>query len=180
MIEMGMGDEDMADALPRVECAHNGREMSLVIGAGVNHRKPPVAQQIGIGAPEGHRRGVGRENAPQVVADPLRFSDTRFLLLICSHRSFFRCRPGIGLAMSLRWLKPYMPRGLFGRATLILLLPVITLLLVVSIVFSQRHFEGVTQQMTETVAREIRATLREQDRGGEGWVARTLGISLRE
>jgi two-component system osmolarity sensor histidine kinase EnvZ len=82
--------------------------------------------------------------------------------------------------MSLRWLKPYMPRGLFGRATLILLLPVITLLLVVSVVFIQRHFEGVTQQMTETVAREIRATLREQDRGGDGWVARTLGISLRE
>jgi len=82
--------------------------------------------------------------------------------------------------MSLRWLKPYMPRGLFGRASLILLLPVITLLLVVSVVFIQRHFEGVTQQMTETVAREIRATLREQDRNGSGWVARTLGISLRD
>ncbi|GAW35065.1 osmolarity sensor protein EnvZ [Roseovarius sp. A-2] len=81
--------------------------------------------------------------------------------------------------MSLRWLKPYMPRGLFGRATLILLLPVITLLLVVSIVFIQRHFEGVTQQMTETVAREIRAVLREQDRDGDGSVARTLGISVR-
>jgi two-component system osmolarity sensor histidine kinase EnvZ len=71
-----------------------------------------------------------------------------------------------------------MPRGLFGRATLILLLPVITLLLVVSIVFIQRHFEGVTQQMTETVAREIRAVLEEQDRDGDGSVARALGISL--
>ena len=57
--------------------------------------------------------------------------------------------------MSLRWLKPYLPSGLYGRTTLGLLLPVVTLLLVVSVVFVQRHFEGVTQQMVATVAREV-------------------------
>lgn len=57
--------------------------------------------------------------------------------------------------MMLRWLKPYLPRGLFGRTVLSLLVPVVTLLLVVSVVFVQRHFEGVTKQMVETVAREI-------------------------
>jgi len=57
--------------------------------------------------------------------------------------------------MSLRWLKSYMPRGLYGRGLLILLLPVVTLLLVVSVVFFQRHFEGVTRQMAVTVGREI-------------------------
>ena len=36
--------------------------------------------------------------------------------------------------MNFRWLKPYMPRSLYGRAILILLLPVISLLLVISIV----------------------------------------------
>ena len=36
--------------------------------------------------------------------------------------------------MSKRILKRYLPRGLYARATLILLLPVITLLLVVSLV----------------------------------------------
>ena len=36
--------------------------------------------------------------------------------------------------MSKRILKRYLPRGLYGRTTIILLLPVITLLLVVSLV----------------------------------------------
>ena len=57
--------------------------------------------------------------------------------------------------MRVRWLKPYLPRGLFARATLTLLLPVVTLLVVVSVVFVQRHFEGVTEQMTATMVREI-------------------------
>ncbi len=65
--------------------------------------------------------------------------------------------------MSFRWLKPYLPRGLYGRATLILLLPVVTLLLVVSVVFIQRHFEGVTEQMTNTMIREIRLVLGTDD-----------------
>ncbi len=55
-----------------------------------------------------------------------------------------------------QWLKPYMPRSLYGRAALILVVPVVTLQLVVSVVFIQRHFEGVTEQMTQGVARELR------------------------
>lgn len=61
--------------------------------------------------------------------------------------------------MTFRWLKRYMPRSLYGRATLILLLPVITLLAVVSIVSAQRLFEGVTRQMTTSVSREVRLLL---------------------
>ncbi|SEK49903.1 two-component system, OmpR family, osmolarity sensor histidine kinase EnvZ [Roseovarius azorensis] len=79
--------------------------------------------------------------------------------------------------MSFRWLKSYMPRSLYGRATLILLLPVITLLLVVSVVFIQRHFAGVTQQMVHTMTREIRLVL---DEGPESSSARILGIDIRE
>ena len=48
-----------------------------------------------------------------------------------------------------------MPRSLYGRALLILLLPVLTLQLVISISFIQRHFEGVTRQMTSTVLLEL-------------------------
>ena len=33
------------------------------------------------------------------------------------------------------WIKNYLPRGLYGRAALILLLPIVTLQIVVSIVF---------------------------------------------
>lgn len=61
--------------------------------------------------------------------------------------------------MTFRWLKNYMPRSLYGRATLILLLPVVTLLLVVSVVSVQRVFEGVTEQMTTAATREVRLLL---------------------
>ena len=54
-----------------------------------------------------------------------------------------------------QFLKKFMPRSLFGRATLILLVPVGTILVVMSIVFIQRLYENVTRQMTEGVANEI-------------------------
>ena len=52
-----------------------------------------------------------------------------------------------------------MPRSLYGRAALILMLPVVVLQLVVTVVFMQRHFEGVTMQMSTTVAREVELVL---------------------
>ena len=61
--------------------------------------------------------------------------------------------------MIFQWLKRYMPRSLYGRAALILLLPVICVQLVVSVVFTQRHFEDVTRQMSTTVTRELRLVL---------------------
>ncbi len=70
---------------------------------------------------------------------------------------------GLVWRMVFRWLKRYMPRGLYGRAFLILLLPVISLLLVVSVVSAQRLFEGVTRQMTVSAAREVQLLLNAQD-----------------
>lgn len=57
--------------------------------------------------------------------------------------------------MSFAWLKRYMPRSLYGRAALILLLPMITVQLAVSVVFIQRHYAGVTEQMAGTMALEL-------------------------
>ena len=54
-----------------------------------------------------------------------------------------------------------LPRGLYGRAALILIVPIVTIQLVVSITFIQRHFERVTEQMTESLAQELRFVLRE-------------------
>lgn len=48
-----------------------------------------------------------------------------------------------------------MPRGIYGRAALILMLPVVFIQLVVTVIFAQRHFEGVTHQMTDTMLREF-------------------------
>lgn len=53
--------------------------------------------------------------------------------------------------MVFRWLKRILPRGLYGRAILILIVPVVALQLIVSNVFLQRHFDKVTQQMTQSV-----------------------------
>lgn len=61
--------------------------------------------------------------------------------------------------MMFRWLKHYMPRGLYARAILILLLPVVFLQLIVTFLFLTRHFEDVTRQMTDTVGRELRLVL---------------------
>lgn len=57
------------------------------------------------------------------------------------------------------WLKRYLPRGIYGRAALILLLPVVILQLVVTVIFAQRNYEGVTNQMTDTVLREVALVL---------------------
>ena len=57
--------------------------------------------------------------------------------------------------MSSQWLKPYMPRSLYARAALILVVPVVVVLLVVSIAFMQKHLEDVTAQMTRNAVREV-------------------------
>lgn len=58
--------------------------------------------------------------------------------------------------MEFEWLKRSMPRGLYGRAALILILPILVLVVVVSLVFFQRHFEDVTQQLTRGIVLELR------------------------
>ncbi len=57
--------------------------------------------------------------------------------------------------MLFSWLKAYLPRSLYGRAALILILPVLTLQLAVSIAFIQRHYDRVTKQMTSAVSTEM-------------------------
>jgi two-component system osmolarity sensor histidine kinase EnvZ len=52
-------------------------------------------------------------------------------------------------------LKTLLPRSLFGRAALILVVPIVAVQLIVSITFIQRHFEGVTRQMTQGVIIEM-------------------------
>lgn len=58
-------------------------------------------------------------------------------------------------------LKSYLPRSLFGRAALILIAPVITLQFIVSIVFIQRHYDSVTEQLTSAVILDVQVVLRQ-------------------
>lgn len=55
--------------------------------------------------------------------------------------------------------KSFLPRGLYGRAALILIVPIVTIQLVVSVTFIQRHFERVTEQLTGGIAVEMQLLL---------------------
>ena len=57
--------------------------------------------------------------------------------------------------MRLPPLQSFLPRSLFGRALTILLVPIVVLQLVVGLVFFQRHYQRVTEQMTRNVAYEL-------------------------
>ncbi|MDA5094960.1 ATP-binding protein [Aliiroseovarius sp. KMU-50] len=75
-----------------------------------------------------------------------------------------------------KWLKNYMPRGLYGRAALILIVPIVTIQLVVSVVFIQRHFNRITVQMTSAVVVEM-AYLLQQVNDAPNPVAARAAIS---
>ena len=81
-----------------------------------------------------------------------------------------------------QWLKNYLPRGLYGRAAMILILPVLTVQLLVSVVFIQRHFDGVTRSMTSAVAIELRYLKRIADQAetlsGAQSAAQAIGANL--
>ncbi|MBT8457748.1 MAG: HAMP domain-containing protein [Rhodobacteraceae bacterium] len=89
--------------------------------------------------------------------------------------------------MRFGWLKRYVPRSLFGRTALILLVPILTIQLVVSYVFIQRLYENVTEQMTGATAQELQLMTARIDAATSADAARTqtrdltsaLGIQLR-
>lgn len=82
--------------------------------------------------------------------------------------------------MKLNWLRRPLPRSLYGRAALILIVPIVTIQLVVSIVFIQRHFQGVTRQMTGTVVLEVDYLLRQVEGAADLPAAQRVVAALRE
>lgn len=57
--------------------------------------------------------------------------------------------------MKFGWLKRLLPRGLYGRAALILLVPIVTLQIVVSGQILQRYFREVAGQMTSALVLDL-------------------------
>jgi len=64
------------------------------------------------------------------------------------------------------WIKKALPRGLYGRAALILIVPIVMLQLVVSIAFLQRHFEDVTWQLTTALGYDLNVIADQLRTGG--------------
>lgn len=64
----------------------------------------------------------------------------------------------IDLEMKFDRLKRYLPRlpsGIYGRAALIMLMPIVLLQVVVSVAFIRRDLEDITKQMSYTMVREF-------------------------
>jgi two-component system osmolarity sensor histidine kinase EnvZ len=81
--------------------------------------------------------------------------------------------------MTFDWLKRFMPRGLYGRAALILIVPVVTLQIVVSGQILQRYFREVAAQMTEAVALDLSLVAAEiEANGSAGEVAEALEVEI--
>lgn len=56
-----------------------------------------------------------------------------------------------------RWLNSVMPKGLFARAVLIIILPMVILQSVIAFVFMERHWNVVTQRLSAGVVADIAA-----------------------
>ena len=77
-------------------------------------------------------------------------------------------------------LQRLLPRSLYGRAALILIVPVVAIQLVVSTAFIQRHYEGVTRQMTQGVAIDLGFLLAEIEASPTPEAARSRVTGLAE
>lgn len=80
--------------------------------------------------------------------------------------------------MALR-IRSFLPNSLYGRAALILVVPIVTIQLLVSVVFIQRHFEGVTEQMTSGIVLELRLVQAAAAQGLPAAAAAALPLGLR-
>lgn len=59
-----------------------------------------------------------------------------------------RFRPGI-------WLRRLMPKGLFARALLIIIVPMVLLQSVIAYIFMERHWQTVTQRLSAALSQDI-------------------------
>src|SRR5690349_13223432 len=58
-----------------------------------------------------------------------------------------------------RWIKGLMPTGLYGRALLIIIVPMVILQSVVAFVFMERHWNTVTRRLSAAVTQDIAALI---------------------
>ncbi len=57
------------------------------------------------------------------------------------------------------WFKQVIPASFYGRAVLILIIPILVIQIVLSVVFIQRHYERVTTQLTTNTSKSLRILL---------------------
>ena len=67
------------------------------------------------------------------------------------------------MAAPVRPFKRFLPQSLFGRALLILVLPIVLLQAVLTLIIIQRHYDRVTAQMTAATADELHYAILEAE-----------------
>lgn len=67
--------------------------------------------------------------------------------------------PATGLKGFFRWLRHRLPTGIYARALLIIILPMLILQTVVAFVFMERHWQLVTERLSAAVTRDIAAVI---------------------
>lgn len=93
---------------------------------------------------------------------------------------FFGLAPRTVLRLPLRWprepwLRRIMPRGLFGRSVLIVLLPIVILQAVLAYIFYERHWDTVTRWLASGLAGEV-GLLVELLEGADDWDERGAAL----
>src|SRR5437879_5065281 len=58
-----------------------------------------------------------------------------------------------------RWFNSFMPKGLYARSLLIIIMPMVLLQSVVAFVFMERHWNLVTQRLSAGVVQDIAALI---------------------
>ena len=53
------------------------------------------------------------------------------------------------------WIKQYLPTSLFGRALLIIMLPIALMQIIVAYIFFDAHWQTVTASLSDSVAADI-------------------------
>ncbi|WP_320198509.1 ATP-binding protein [Agrobacterium sp. rho-13.3] len=67
--------------------------------------------------------------------------------------------PARAWRFSVRWLRHFLPTGLYTRSLLIIILPMVLLQVVVAAVFMERHWQMVTERLSAAVTRDIAAVI---------------------
>jgi hypothetical protein len=129
-------------------------------GAGVDHRHLALAQEVGVGSPKVIGEGFG--------ASTRRSPGSSSTVTAASSALSIPARPRLDAPMSpFAWIKKrFVPRGIYARAALILIVPVLAVQLVVSSVFIQRHYENVTEQMALALSLDLNLILDTYARDG--------------
>ncbi len=58
-----------------------------------------------------------------------------------------------------RWFSKKMPKGLYARSLLIIIVPMVVLQSVIAFVFMERHWQTVTQRLSQTVIADVAAII---------------------